>query len=249
MPSHTLRVALGGVAVAALASAANASIIDTFIGYSPTQTPSGSYVTERAAFLASGPSAVESFEDQALGAFPGTLEFGSSVEAAFTNDNAPSEWRAVPRVLDEDPESQNTRTPTDGERFLYLGVNPGDAPELGLDFDPTNIVRGFGFSITDLGDFGAEIRITLANGHSDTVTIAPNQNDLPEAFANGSRIWVSFITDVAIDSLTIDLGNATAGDNFSFDEFTVLIPVPPAFAMAGVGLAAVAWRRRKMAQA
>ncbi len=253
MTSRTLRAAFGGIAVAALASAASASSITPIIGYSPTQALTGDYAVARNAFLATGPTGVESFEDETIGAFPGSLDFVGlpiSVGADFTASSLDAaDWREVPRVEDTDPEGQGTRTPTDGEQFLYLGVNSGDNPTLTLDFDPNEVVRGFGFSISDLGDFGASITIRTTDDVVHELDIAPGANGLPSSFANGSRIWASFTTDVAIDLLEIELfGNGN--DNFSFDEFTVsLVPVPPAAAMAGLGLAAVAWRRRKMASA
>lgn len=241
-------VIAGAVLAFAIGGAAQASILNTYVGYSSGQNVAGTaYETAQNTFLGLGQTGMESFEDEALGLFPGSLEFvGTSVTAAFSNESPASEYRELPRVLDDDPESQNSRTPTDGERFLYTGVNPGDSASMKLDFQPDGQVIGFGFSITDLGDFGATITLTLADGSQDSLVIAPNQNGLPGSFSNGSRIWASFTTDVAIDEMTIDLTGGGSGDNFSFDEFTVLVvPVPPAVAMAGLGLAGVAWRRRR----
>jgi hypothetical protein len=247
----TLRTTAFAAAAAAftVAGVANAGILNTYVGYSASQNVTGSaYATAQSAFTGLGLTGVESFENHALGTFPGDLVFtGTGVTADFVQLSGDDQFRELPRVLDADPESQNSRTPTDGSNFLYTGVNPNDAATLSLDFQPDGQVLGFGFSITDLGDFGATITMTLTDGSTDTLVIAPGQNGLPTSFVNGSRIWASFTTDVAIDDLEISLTGGGGGDNFSFDEFTVLVvPVPPAVAMAGLGLAGVAWRRRRM---
>lgn len=239
----------GAVLAFATAGVAHAGILNTYVGYSASQDVTGTaYATAQSTFNGLGQIGVESFENHTLGAFPGSLAFtGTGVTAAFAQVSGDDQFRELPRVLNADPESQNSRTPTDGDNFLYTGVNPNDDATLSLDFTPNGEVIGFGFSITDLGDFGAHITLNLADGSSDTLVIAPSQNGLPSSFSNGSRIWASFTTTAAIDDMTISLTGGGGGDNFSFDEFTVLVvPVPPAFAMAGLGLAGVAWRRRRM---
>jgi hypothetical protein len=146
----------------------------------------------------------------------------------------------------------NRRDGTDGANMFYTGLTGGSAGTLDIDFDPSTVVRGFGFSIVDLGDFGATMRITLQDGSIEVLDLASDEFRADFGldstdFENGDTLWLGFVADSAIAGVEIVMSNNGTGDRFSFDEFTVLVvPVPPAFALAGLGLVGVALRRRKM---
>ncbi len=163
----------------------------------------------------------------------------------------------TPRLItDTDPQSGNRRDGTDLFNMFYTGLEAGNdevqSGTIGIDFDPNNKVRGFGFSITDLGDFGATLVIQTTGGTEilDLEQLAEDgEYGLDEnGFDNGDHIWISFITESTLTGVDILMENASAGgDRFSFDEFSVLVvPVPPAVGLAALGLAGVAWQRRRM---
>ena len=105
--------------------------------------------------------------------------------------------------------------------------------------------------MTDLGDYGATLTVSFADGSAESLELAPGNYGLDAGdFTNGDHIWAGFTTDEAISNVSIQMTGGFSGDAFSFDEFSILVvPVPPAAAMAGIGLFAVAWRRRSMTSA
>ncbi len=234
----------------------------------------GDYVAQRDAFRTSmGQWGSDSFENlSGFLADDGTtvtpLSFGTSfdVDGALTidapNDGWPSSSTSLaPQVTDTDPELQNgpngafSRQATDGDDFLFVGIDgegsaPGDAAAtFTVAFDPDDVVRGFGFSVTDLGDFGATITISFFDGTSEDFLIGSANEDYFSAddFQNGDHIWAGFTADETIAAVTMSLDPGTDRDAFSFDEFTVVVvPVPPAVGIAALGLVAAAGARRRL---
>jgi len=256
---------LGILAVAAAAGPAVAGTITPFIGASDAHAGDfvfdPGYAAAKAKFLSSVPgtsAGVDSLEGKdRLGGLPTDLVFGSTgVTGTITASLEEGPWRFEPTVVGTDPEGQAgplsdgpfSRQATEGEQFLVVGLEPETEAVLDVTFSPEDLVRGFGFSVTDLGDFGATISVSFFDGTVQSLPIAPGSYGLgPGNFENGDHLWVSFATDEAIAGVSIDLIGGTGGDLFSFDEFTVLVvPVPPAAGLAVLGLAAVVWRRRRM---
>ena len=260
------------------AGSASANIIQSFFGGAPGTNPVSfddtNYEAAKESFLASVPGAqvgVESFENWAPDTFlglgaanPNPLSFGTSfdVTGSLVVTPPPSGFpdgdsgaSLAPQIANGDPEGQtlpngrDARIATEGSNFLFVGVDAEPAT-FAIEFDPDNVVRGFGFSITDLGDFGAQIVVDFFDGPGQTFEINSSTPGLSsDDFDNGDHIWAGFTADANIASVSILLDPGTSRDAFSFDEFTVLVvPVPPAVGIAGLGLVvAVAGRRRLLA--
>jgi len=189
------------------------------------------------------PSAIVdgSYADPPLTMFD--LDFGMTGVTAtvmVTGDFQPSVITDVDVQNPSQDPTGNLRDATDGDNMFFTGLPDGQGvPQTGallIDFDPEAAVRGFGFSITDLGDFGATLTITHDDGAEELISINPADPDgLPEGlepddFQNGDHLWLSFIGDATIDSVSITMTNPTAvGDIFSFDEFSVVVAEPMAF--------------------
>lgn len=192
-----------------------------------------------------------------LGAPPTDLTFGSTGVTGVTGVLTTSGSFAFdPEVVNTelqgqpDPNGQFSRQATENSPFLHTGLDPGQSGALMIAVDQSEAVRGFGFSITDLGDFGATVVVEFAGGACVSMPIAPGSCGLRSSdFEDGDHIRVGFTTDATIANVSIEMSGGTGGDRFGFDEFTVLVvPVPPAVGLAGLGLVAVAaWRRRATA--
>ncbi len=117
----------------------------------------------------------------------------------------------------------------------------------------TDAVSAFGFYGTDLGDFGGQVTLTLANGGGSKLVNIGNSINVP---SNGVSYFGIIETDAADAFTAVTFGNTAFGsDIFGFDDMTIgtfsqvqVVPVPPA---AGLGLALMAglglfrMRRRK----
>lgn len=258
MKKHLTAVA----AAAVVAMSANAaSITGEYVGASDALNGSGfngTYDAAKAAFqgaIAGATFGSDSLEGALPIGLPAGLTYGSTGVTGTLS--ASGSFLTAPFITNVDPQSQQgpngpsgafARQATDGENFLYTALSSNDSGALNLTFNPETVVRGFGFSVTDLGDFGASVSIAFFDGTVQTLSLSSGNYGLVDGdFENGDHIWASFTTDEAIASVSINLIGGTSGDAFSFDEFSVLVvPVPPAAAMAGLGLLGVALRRRKM---
>lgn len=263
------RTLIVGAVAAVLAGSASANTFhvgaSNFRGFSDASGAVGfdaDYASARSAFLnapgfVSATDSLESFTPSNTDLTGFGVDFSSVGLASPTMVTIDGDF--TPAIItDTDPQNPtsdpggNLRDGTDGANMFYTGLLGGSSGTLGLAFDPQNVVRGFGFSITDLGDFGATLEIRdvdgvttiLDLGDADTRTALGLGDD---DFQNGDHLWVSFISDTALAGVDIVMSNNGSGDRFSFDEFSILVvPVPPAFALAGLGLVGVALRRRKM---
>ncbi len=253
------------VGVLAAAGSASAGTITPYIGASDAHAGDfvfdAGYAAAKSKFLSSVPGAavgVDSLEGKGrLGGLPADLSFGSTgITGVLSASLTSGPWRFEPAIVATDPESQPgplsggpfSRQATEGEQFLVVGLESETEAVLDVTFEPDDLVRGFGFSVTDLGDFGATITVSFFDGTVQSLPIAPGAYGLGgDDFENGDHLWVGFSTDEAIAGVSIDLLGGDSGDLFSFDEFTVLVvPVPPAAGMAAIGLLGTAlWRRRR----
>ncbi len=112
----------------------------------------------------------------------------------------------------------------------YFDVAAGGADSFTIDFD--NPVAAFGFFGVDIGDFGGQIELELANGTTETV-IVPNTIG-SFGSTDGSVLFFGLIAEdesLIFDSVSF-LTTEGGGDIFAFDDFTVgdfeSITSPPA---------------------
>lgn len=145
-------------------------------------------------------------------------------------------------------------------RFPISGTNyweSGSSVDFGVTFsDP---VAAFGFYGTDIGDFDANLILTL-EGISGTATVLDIPHSAPPTNVGGSVLYFGVI-DVADPFTMVTFSHNTTSsrrDTFGFDDFTIaspaqissanqVIPEPDSLLLLGSGLAVggLMLRRRK----
>ncbi|TVQ31587.1 MAG: hypothetical protein EA376_08955 [Phycisphaeraceae bacterium] len=170
-----------------------------------------------------------------------TAQFSSAAPAAFP-------FGGIVRRFESDttdpppPANPEGRYPTSGEQYLSTGTTI-----LQIDFNQP--VRTFGFFGIDVGDFGATLTITLANGEEKEFKIPPLSDD---GEATGSVMFWGIIADQMFTNVRFSSDVLpVVGDSFAFDQFTIgIIPLPNAFGLGTMGLVcltgASAFRRRRI---
>lgn len=117
--------------------------------------------------------------------------------------------------VDNDPGTgQNA---TSGNNWWRTGAN-GDFT---ITFD--NPVAAFGFFGIDIGDVGAQLTLTLANGSSIDIDIPHTlESGGPSSGQNGSVIYFGYIDeDNPWTSATFSNPDIDGGDDFGFDDMTI----------------------------
>ncbi len=142
--------------------------------------------------------------------------------------------------------------------FGRFNTTPGGSKwwlaDTGLTIDFDTPVAAFGFYGTDIGDFAGQLTVTLTSVASEISTLT-----VPHTIsgADGSLLFWGFV-DTSTQYTRVSFGNTAAGfDGFGFDDFVVgdvgqIRPPPPLpepgilpLVLAGLGLAAIARRRRR----
>ncbi len=102
-------------------------------------------------------------------------------------------------------------------------------------------IQAFGFYVTDAGDVGDDLVLTLSNESTRTVTV-----DLPNTDA--SLLFWGF-TDSAnfYSSITVSTtpANSIGYDDLTIGQFATDVPEPSTLALFGLGLAGLAWVGRR----
>jgi hypothetical protein len=232
-------MARGGlvVAVALLLGTTHVSPAQaTFIEYfgannAPGGTLSGAPLTQHNAFVtALGGVAVDDLEDTTgLGsaADPYALSFPGATVTATLSTSANTELRTS---------ATGGLFPTSGSNYIYV--------QNAFTITFSVPVSAFGFYVTDAGDGGADLTITLANG-------GPVVRSLDTSiYGNGSLLFWGFTDDMnAYSSIEIAY---SSNDGIGYDDFTVAnaaleVPEPTSFSLLafGVGGLMLAERRRR----
>ena len=208
----------------------------------PTSIPAiPNSTNSQLAFFGFGTPRVENFENQAVGAGPLTLGFGSgntAVNATLSGVNG-----AV----------QSVGTPTDG-RFSVPGGNKFWAATASNRNDTFNIafstdVEAFGFFGIDIGDFGGILSLELLDGEESMMGTAFPINTSTGNNRDGSVVYFGIRAQSQSEwfrSIRFRLTNTTTQDDaFAFDSFTVVgaprtppaqIPESGTLALAGLAL-------------
>jgi hypothetical protein len=192
--------------------------------------------------------------DQAAGANLGhpavdpLVQFQNGVQAQVSSSDAAFPLGGVVRRYNgmgtDPPHDPEGRYPSSGEQYLSSGTD-----RLRLSFNTP--IDSFGFYGIDVGDFGATLFITLANGDVKEFKIPPLSE---QGEATGSiMFWGIVANESPFTSITFgsDMAPVT-GDTFAFDDFTIghIIPLPNAFGLGTMGLVclsgASAFRRRRL---
>ena len=136
----------------------------------------------------------------------------------------------------------------------YWEVDAGGGGNFHVDFSIGGGIAAFGFYGVDIGDFGGTLTLTLANG-SSTVINVPNTVG-SNGSTDGSVLYFGIIGTTAADLFTSITFNTSTGqgDVFAFDNLTIgsleqvrPTPEPGSLALIGIGLAALALRKRRQA--
>ncbi|WP_282606845.1 hypothetical protein [Pelagibius sp. Alg239-R121] len=243
-----IRTVLGCTAMAALAVAAQAEPIRTFFGEdlhnSRTTRLSSTPNADAAAaeFLSNlsgtGTEEFESFSSGSVSSlalsFPGSM--GSTITSTLSNPAGSN------IVINNRTSGTNGygRYPISGDQYLDV-----DGANFQIDFD--NGIAAFGFYGIDIGDFGGELSLTLANGVTESLDIGNTVGS--GGSTDGSVLFFGLITDSPFTQLTF--ANSTTSDIFAFDNMTIgdlsqivpptaSVPEPASLASFGFGLLSLA---------
>jgi hypothetical protein len=183
---------------------------------------------------------VETFESQALNAFPTALTFApTSVTAAATTTDSTNIF-------------VNNGTPfgtfaTSGTQFLYDSGSGTQGLNATLTFSAA--VAGFGLYATDLGD-GIDpanqitFVLTLADSSSETVTTNVGGNN-----TNANLLFLGVVSSdpsQKITSVEIQSTNLAGGDAIGVDDLTIglsaaaVVPEPASLGLLGAGVLGLA---------
>lgn len=118
-----------------------------------------------------------------------------------------------------------------GAKYLDIG-HDADPKSFHIDFSSPQ--SAFGFYVTDLGDAGAQILVTLHHATGPDTDITP-PSVLDDTTAMASCLYFGVIdVDNPFDSVTISRVPATATDGFGFDDMVIaragsVVPVVDSF--------------------
>ena len=112
-------------------------------------------------------------------------------------------------------------------------------------------VAAFGFYGTDIGDYGANLVLTLLDTAGNTTVLDPANTTSGSGELSGSVIYYGFY-DLATQYVSISFDTGGGGDTFGFDDFSIgsidqvtPTPEPAAFALFGLGAVALGFARRR----
>ena len=159
----------------------------------------------------------ETFENFAVGTIDPNLTFPTPSEAIFANINGNGSVRSVT------PGRTNGfgRYATSGSKYFEAVAAEG-----GFSINFADPVAALGFFGVDIGDFGGQLQLVLADNTTTTLTIP---NTISEAFGetDGSVLFYGLIADnedETFTSVAFELnapGTGTESDIFAFDDFTI----------------------------
>ena len=155
--------------------------------------------------------------DFAVGTIDPILTFPTLSEAIFANINGNGSVRSVT------PGRTNGfgRYATSGSKYFEAVAAEG-----GFSINFADPVAALGFFGVDIGDFGGQLQLILADNTTTTLTVP---NTISEAFGetDGSVLFYGLIAeneDETFTSVAFELnapGTGTASDVFGFDDFTI----------------------------
>lgn len=111
--------------------------------------------------------------------------------------------------------------------------------------------NAIGFYLADINDVGAKIKLSFANGTTDTFQVTTG-------LSNASLFYTTIISDIGITGATLTFDNCVSNSNCSdldpddgwgIDDITVgqHVPEPATIALMGLGLAGLGFARRRKA--
>lgn len=133
------------------------------------------------------------------------------------------------------------RYPISGTNFLEVAAGGGG--NFTVTFDNPGGVAAFGFWGIDIGDFGGQVTLGLANGLATILNVGNTVG--AGGSTDGSVLFYGFIAQNAAELFTSISFNTTTGggDVFAFDDMTIgslqqvrLVPEPGSLALVGLAL-------------
>lgn len=249
--TKTLSLAFVGAAALMASTVTQASIINFFgedlnnSAYTPlASTPNANAAA--ASFLSNlSGVGTETFEGFAAGtSAPLNLTFPGAGTATLAGGNG--------NVASTTPGTTNTygRYAISGSH--YWEVTAGGGGDFTVNF--SQAIAAFGFYGIDIGDFGGQITLGLANGASTIVTV--NNTVGSNGNTDGSVLFQGIIGTTASDLFTSVTFNTTTGqgDVFAFDNLTIgsleqvthgRVPVTGVLPLMGLAIGAMTLIRRK----
>ncbi len=141
------------------------------------------------------------------------------------------------------------RYPISGDNFWE--IRAGSSGDFSIDFDTP--VAAFGFYGIDIGDFGGQLTLALANGLSTIINVPATSGGAGNN-TDGSVLYFGLIGNTAADQFNSVTFNSTStfADDFGFDDLTVgtlsqlqTVPEPSSIALLGIGLLGFAGIKKK----